>query len=212
MKRRTRPKFEIRDPTRDPTSEIQHPRSNIRNPTSDIRQPWSNRPCATVLTKLNRYVKRPFHPLVSAVANISTSARYFTTYDAKQGYWQIPLHETSHILTTFTTPWGRYKLLRSPMGLVLTGVNTASKQTPFWDEYQYKLQGKRYFRWSRKCHHRLLNTLTDNFFISNICTRIIAFYYFFSTNDFHFNLDCFSNETKVRKRHRLFYHDITRTR
>ena len=76
------------------------------------------------LTKLNRYVKRPFHPLVSprhAIANISTSGRYFTTYDAKHGYWQIPLDETSLILTTSITPWGRYKFLRGSMGLISTG-------------------------------------------------------------------------------------------
>ena len=50
------------------------------------------------LTKLNKWVKRPFHPLVTprhAVANISPSARYFSTYDAKHGYWQIPLDEMS---------------------------------------------------------------------------------------------------------------------
>ena len=36
------------------------------------------------------------------------------------GYWQIPLQEESQHLTTFITPWGRYKFLRRPMGFVST--------------------------------------------------------------------------------------------
>ena len=48
---------------------------------------------------------------------LPTSARKFATLDAKAGYWQIPLDEASQELTTFITPWGRYKFLRNPMGL-----------------------------------------------------------------------------------------------
>ena len=76
------------------------------------------------LTKLNRHVDRPIHPLTTpkqAVSNISSKAKYFTTYDATHGYWQIPLTEESQALTTFITPWGRFKFLRGPMGLVSTG-------------------------------------------------------------------------------------------
>ena len=71
------------------------------------------------LTKLNKYVKRPYHPLVTprdAVSEIGGS-KYFTTLDAKHGYWQIPMDEEAQALTTFITPWGRYKFLRAPMGL-----------------------------------------------------------------------------------------------
>lgn len=76
------------------------------------------------MTKLNRYVKRPYYPLVSpkdAVASITNGAKFFSTFDALHGYWQIPLDEESQLLTTFITPWGRYKFLRGPMGLSSTG-------------------------------------------------------------------------------------------
>ena len=76
------------------------------------------------LTNLNRFVKRPLHPTQTpkqAVSRVSPSAKYFCTYDAKHGYWQIPLAEESQHLTTFITPWGRYKFLRGPMGLMFTG-------------------------------------------------------------------------------------------
>ena len=76
------------------------------------------------LTKLNKFVKRPLHPLITpreAVSQVPTGAKFFTTLDAKSGYWQLPLHVDSQHLTTFMTPWGRFKFLRAPMGLVSTG-------------------------------------------------------------------------------------------
>ena len=76
------------------------------------------------LTNLNRHVKRPFHPLASPkdeVASVSSRARYFSVVDAVHSYWQIPLEEGSQHLTTFVTPWGRYKFLRATMGLVSSG-------------------------------------------------------------------------------------------
>ena len=60
------------------------------------------------LTKLNRQVQRPVHPARTpkeAIADIS-QARLFTTLDARHGYWQVPLAESSRPLTTFITPWG----------------------------------------------------------------------------------------------------------
>ena len=64
------------------------------------------------------------HPMKTskeAVSNIKPGSKYFTTLDAKQGYWQIPLAPECQERTTFLTPWGRYLFLRSPMGLSSTG-------------------------------------------------------------------------------------------
>ena len=76
------------------------------------------------LTKLNKHVKRATYPMVTpydAVSSISRGANFFTTLDAKTGYWQIPIAEEDQHLTTFITPWGRYKFLRAPMGLISSG-------------------------------------------------------------------------------------------
>ena len=76
------------------------------------------------MTKLNKHVDRATYPLCTpkdAVSAIPPTARYFSTLDATHGYWQVPLEEDSQILTTFISPWGRFKFLRSPMGLVSTG-------------------------------------------------------------------------------------------
>ncbi len=71
------------------------------------------------LTKLNKYVLRPYYPMTTPkdAVELPGTARKFASLDAKTGYWQILLDEESQELTTFITPWGRYKFLRNPMGL-----------------------------------------------------------------------------------------------
>ena len=75
------------------------------------------------LTKLNRQVERPVHPSTTpkdAISNVE-KAKYFTVLDARHGYWQVPLKESVRSLTTFITPWGRYRYLRNPQGFIAAG-------------------------------------------------------------------------------------------
>ena len=44
-------------------------------------------------------------------------ARYFSTIDARSGYWKIPLDKESSKLTTFNTPFGRFRFTRIPFGI-----------------------------------------------------------------------------------------------
>ena len=44
-------------------------------------------------------------------------AKVFSTVDLKAGYWHCVLDEESSLLTTFSTPYGRYQWLRLPFGL-----------------------------------------------------------------------------------------------
>ena len=73
------------------------------------------------LSHLNRFVirKRYQSPTPAhAVADITSSeAKIFTVLDALKGYHQCPLDQDSQILTTFITPFGRYKYLRTPYGI-----------------------------------------------------------------------------------------------
>ena len=75
------------------------------------------------LRRLNDQVCRPTYPTVTPRAAISAigEARFFSTLDARHGYWQIPLSDTSKPLTTFITPWGRYRFCRNPQGLISAG-------------------------------------------------------------------------------------------
>ncbi len=69
---------------------------------------------------LNPFVRRPVHPFPTTeevLQQVLPSSRYFAKLDAVQGYFQIALDEESSYLTTFLTPWGRFRYLRAPMGL-----------------------------------------------------------------------------------------------
>ena len=73
------------------------------------------------LSHLNRYVKRERYQSdtpAQAVADIAADhAKIFTKLDAMKGYHQCPLSVTSQDLTTFLTPFGRFKFLRAPYGI-----------------------------------------------------------------------------------------------
>ncbi len=48
---------------------------------------------------------------------IPPESKYFTVFVAKSGYFQILLDGESQLLTTFITPYGRFKHTRATMGL-----------------------------------------------------------------------------------------------
>lgn len=50
------------------------------------------------------------------MAEIVNEAMFCSSFDATNGYFQIPLHTASQHLTTFMTHWGRYKFMRASMG------------------------------------------------------------------------------------------------
>ena len=68
---------------------------------------------------LNKALKRPHHPMrtVEDVVSRMPNATVFSTLDARSGFWQIKLDYESSLLTTFSTPFGRYRFLRMPFGL-----------------------------------------------------------------------------------------------
>ena len=69
---------------------------------------------------LNKAVKREHYPLrtVEEVAATLAEARVFSTLDATSGFYQIRLAEERTWLTTFNTPFGRFKFERLLFGLV----------------------------------------------------------------------------------------------
>ncbi len=73
------------------------------------------------LSHLNKYVRRERYQCptpAQAVADIAAeNAKVFTKIDALKGYHQCPLDEESQLLTTFITPFGRFKYLRAPYGI-----------------------------------------------------------------------------------------------
>ena len=68
---------------------------------------------------LNKALKRPHYPMktVDEISAKTHGAKMFSKLDAQNGYWQVKLDEESSKLTTFNTPWGRYRFLRLPFGI-----------------------------------------------------------------------------------------------
>ena len=68
---------------------------------------------------LNEVIKRTYHktPLSKEISPKFTGAKYFSKMDAQYGYRGIDLDKESSLMTTFSSPFGRYKFLRLLFGL-----------------------------------------------------------------------------------------------
>lgn len=84
-----------------------------------VRKPNGSYRICVDFTSLNKYVERELHPLPTTdhvLAQLG-NARFFSKLDANSGFWQFQLAPESQILTTFITPFGRYKFKRLPFGI-----------------------------------------------------------------------------------------------
>ena len=72
--------------------------------------------------QLNEAVIREMHPLpvIDDVLPELAKAKVFSKLDLSNGYWHCTLDEESSFLTTFQTPYGRYRWLRLPFGLAVS--------------------------------------------------------------------------------------------
>ena len=68
---------------------------------------------------LNKAVMRSHYPLptIEEVTTRLSQAKVFSVLDAKSGFWQVKLAESSSYLTTFNTSFGRYRWKRMPFGI-----------------------------------------------------------------------------------------------
>jgi hypothetical protein len=71
---------------------------------------------------LNTALKRERHQMVilDEILPELAKAKVFSTVDLRSGYWHCPLDLESSMLTTFATPYGRYRWLRLPFGLCVS--------------------------------------------------------------------------------------------
>ena len=70
-------------------------------------------------TRLNKWIRRPVNPQPTpweTVRTLPSGRTHFAVFDALKGYHQIELDEKSRALTTFLTPFGRYRYKRLPFG------------------------------------------------------------------------------------------------
>ena len=68
---------------------------------------------------LNKALKRCHYPIptIEEVLPDLHDVKVFSKVDCNNGYWQIKLDQESSLLTTFNTPFGRYKWNRMPFGI-----------------------------------------------------------------------------------------------
>lgn len=59
----------------------------------------------------NKAILRPHYPMrtLDDILPHLSGAKYFTKLDARSSYWRIKFSEESSYLTTFNTPFGRYR-------------------------------------------------------------------------------------------------------
>ncbi|GBM80485.1 Transposon Ty3-G Gag-Pol polyprotein [Araneus ventricosus] len=71
------------------------------------------------LVELNKNAMRELHPLPKAeyTLNLFVGAKMFSKLNANSGFWQIPLEKSSSYLTTFSTPFGRFRFQTVPPGI-----------------------------------------------------------------------------------------------
>ena len=68
---------------------------------------------------LNKAIKREHYytRTIDEILPQLHGKKYFSVVDTKKGYWHVELDDESSLLTTFNTPFGRYRFLRMPFGL-----------------------------------------------------------------------------------------------
>ena len=67
-------------------------------------------------TRETHHTQSPFHQARSVPANMKK-----TVFDAWNGYHSVPIREQDRHLTTFITPWGRYRYCVAPQGYIASG-------------------------------------------------------------------------------------------
>ena len=73
-------------------------------------------------THLNRWIIRPRHStkLVDDILHQLNGAKWFSVVDSMSSFFNRKLDKESSKLTTFGTPFGRYRYLGMPMGACLS--------------------------------------------------------------------------------------------
>ena len=71
---------------------------------------------------LNQAVKRSHHhtPTLEEITHKFKGSTVFSKLDARHGYWSVVLDEESSYITTFNSPFGRFRFKRLPFGLCVS--------------------------------------------------------------------------------------------
>ncbi|PFX17727.1 Uncharacterized protein K02A2.6 [Stylophora pistillata] len=87
-----------------------------------LRKPNGKLGTCLDLKDLNKAIRREHRvtPTPEEILRNLAGAKFFSIGHAKCGYWNVELDEESIYLTTFNSPFGRYRCLRMPFGLKMS--------------------------------------------------------------------------------------------
>ena len=66
--------------------------------------------------ELNQEILKENYTL-PVIEEIATSLTFFSIFEVKNGFWHVELDKESSMMTTFNTPFGRYRWKRLPFGI-----------------------------------------------------------------------------------------------
>ena len=81
-----------------------------------LRRTVDFQPLNSHATRETHHTQSPFHQARSV-----PQGKKKTVFDAWNGYHSVPLHKDDRHLTTFITPWGRYRCCTAPQGYIASG-------------------------------------------------------------------------------------------
>lgn len=88
-------------------------------------------------TALNKHAPRQTHHTESPWSIVSSipANKIKSTVDCWHGYHSVPLHPADRHLTTFLTPWGRYRYKTVPQGLISAGDGYTQRRSEILDGF-----------------------------------------------------------------------------
>ena len=97
---------------------VQHPTPWVSSLVAVLKKDGRLRICLDP-RDLNRAIRREHYPLptIEDIATRLTGAKVFTVLDVRKGFWHVVLEEESSYLTTFNTPFGRFRWKCMPFGI-----------------------------------------------------------------------------------------------
>ena len=104
--------------SQDVIADVEEPTEWVHNPVVTEKRNGSLRLCLDP-RPLNKAIKREHHAIPTAgdVQAQLEGKKIFTVVDMRDAFWHVKLSEPSSYLCTFSTPWGRKRFLRTPIGL-----------------------------------------------------------------------------------------------
>lgn len=138
----------------------------VRKPNGDLR-------ICLDPQDLNLAIKREHFslPTLEDITVKLSGAKYFSTVDAKNGFWQLKLSSDCTDLCTFNTAFGRYKFLRLPYGITSASEVFHKRMFEMFDDMEgvcHFIDDILIFAKTRQEHDRRLRAVLDRCRLINL--------------------------------------------